>query len=386
MKIRHIIALTVTVLTLGILSSCGADGEQMAPSESGHPENTVTAYIVRIDGKAVGYLSEEDGIDRLTEIFTERKLTELSGSGAEVIRVTVNSELDGEQTAVSADSVTTAEEIADSFYGSGGRISFSVTVSERETRYISFETVYTSSSSHYEGTKAVKTKGQQGERELTYEVTYTDGEESERTLISDTVTKKAVNEEILVGTKKSTASTGSYAWPLKSVYITSSYGGRYLSGKYNFHLGVDLRAASGTSVYAADGGKVIHSGWLSTYGYLIKIQHDNGDQTYYAHLSKLSVSVGSRVYKGQLIAKSGATGNVTGAHLHFELRKNGGTVNPVGYLPSLRSVTFMAYSEVPGSCFAGTEACLSRSVPPASSGSTREREAYRALRRPSHAR
>ena len=80
---------------------------------------------------------------------------------------------------------------------------------------------------------------------------------------------------------------------------------------------------------------MIFVGTASGYGKLIKIQHDNGDVTYYAHLSSYSVKKGDRVYKGQLIAKSGATGRVTGPHLHFEIRKNGVQVNPIKHLPKL---------------------------------------------------
>lgn len=355
------------------LASCGEKDSEDASQKVDTEGLAVNGYIIKIDGKEMGYLSSQEDIAKLETLLSEEKLSELSAADTEVIKVTVNSKLEGDEAVIDASKIMSAEELIKSYRESGGKISFSVTVSEKEIQYISFKTVYNNSSSYYEGTKVIKTKGENGERELVSHVTYVDGEETERELVSDTVTKKAVDEVVLVGTKKSTASTGKYAWPLKSVYITSSYGSRYLNGSYNFHLGVDLRASSGTSVYASDGGKVIHSGWLGTYGYLIKIQHDNGDQTYYAHLSKLNVSVGSRVYKGQVIAKSGATGNVTGAHLHFEIRKNGSTVNPVSYLPSMRNVT-VAYSEAPDSCLAQTESCRSRFALPASLSSIRARE------------
>ena len=174
-----------------------------------------------------------------------------------------------------------------------------------------------------------------GEKRLTYSVEYTGSTETSRVLSEEKTVKAATDRVILVGTKKSTASTGSYAWPTKSVYITSYYGWRTVFGKREYHYGIDLRAAVGTAIYAADGGKVIFAGTASGYGKLIKIQHDNGDLTYYAHLNSFSVKAGDRVYKGQLIAKSGKTGRVTGPHLHFEIRKNGVRVNPVTYLPKL---------------------------------------------------
>ena len=334
----------------------------------------IQAYLIKIDGKEIGYVSSENEKDAVLTLLKEKKLKELQSGSAEVVKITVNSKIESSDALCRPEDIESAEDIVKKYENNGAKISFSVTVNESEIKYISFETVYNNSSSHYEGTKVVKTEGQNGERTLKYEVTYTDGSEETRKLISDTVTKKAVNKVVLLGTKKSTASTGSYAWPLSSVTITSSYGNRYLNGKNGFHYGVDLRASTGTSVYAADGGKVIFAAYNGGYGYLVKIEHDNGDQTYYAHLSKINVSVGSRVYKGQLIAKSGATGNVTGPHLHFEIRKNGSAVNPVRYLPSSKSVA-ISYTSYLESCSLQTTAYLSHSAPRASFCSKREQEA-----------
>lgn len=365
MVLKKLLLCIIPTLFLVFAVSCAESGEVSS--------GEINAYILKIDGTEIGYISNEEEMQKFISLLTDEKRAELEASNTEVIRVSVNNSIESAPALCDASELKSVAEIAQKYYENGGKISFSITVSERETKYISFETVYNNSSSYYEGTKVVKTKGEKGERELEYEVTYTDGIEAERKLVSDNVTKKAVNEVVLLGTKKSTASTGSYAWPLKSVAITSSYGGRYLSGSYDFHLGVDLRASSGTNVYAADGGKVTYAGYMGSYGYLIKVLHDNGDYTYYAHLSKISVSSGSRVYKGQVIAKSGATGNVTGPHLHFEIRKNGGTVNPVNYLPSLRGVT-VAYNTSLESCGLNTEAYQSHSALPASSSSKRARE------------
>ncbi|MBQ9116359.1 MAG: peptidoglycan DD-metalloendopeptidase family protein, partial [Clostridia bacterium] len=215
----------------------------------------------------------------------------------------------------------------------GIRITYAVT--ESEILPIAYETVYKNSSAYYEGTKKVQTSGKNGEKQRIHLVQYENDKEVNKVLMEEKTVKQAVNEVILVGTKKSTASTGSYAWPTKNVYITSNYGWRTVFGKREYHYGIDLRASVGTSIYAADGGKVIYVGTSGGYGKLIKIQHDNGDVTYYAHLNSYSVKKGDRVYKGQLIAKSGKTGRVTGPHLHFEIRKNGVRVNPTKYLPKL---------------------------------------------------
>lgn len=309
--------------------------EQETPddSDTDNEQSEVKAYMLVIDGQNVACLEKEEELEKLKAALIAEKSEALTSGNIEVVEVRLNNTMLLEEVLVRAEDISSAEEVMERFYDAGGKISFSVTVSETETKYISFETVYQNSSSYYEGTKVTKTEGVRGEKQLSYEVTYIDGEESTRNLISEKTIKKPQNKVVLVGTKKSTASTGSYAWPLSSVYITSPFGGRYINSVYSNHYGLDLRAAVGTTVYAADGGKVIYAGTNGNYGKLVKIQHDNGDVTYYAHLSKIEVSVGDRVYKGQEIAKSGATGRVTGPHLHFEIRKNGKAVDPAKYLP-----------------------------------------------------
>ena len=96
---------------------------------------------------------------------------------------------------------------------------------------------------------------------------------------------------------------------------------------------MDFAASAGTPIYAAASGKVIYSGYNSGgYGNLIIIEHSNGYQTYYAHCSRLYANVGEQVSKGDRIAGVGTTGDSTGNHLHFEIRKNGTPVNPANYL------------------------------------------------------
>ena len=124
-------------------------------------------------------------------------------------------------------------------------------------------------------------------------------------------------------------------WPTSVTYVSSLYGYRIdpVGGIVgDFHLGVDIAGPVGTPIYAAQGGKVIRASWFSTYGNCIDIQHPSGLVTRYAHLSSYNVSVGDTVKQGQTIAAMGATGNVTGPHVHFETIINGKTVDPANYL------------------------------------------------------
>ena len=117
--------------------------------------------------------------------------------------------------------------------------------------------------------------------------------------------------------------SGAFIWPA---------GNHFLSGNdyYAGHLGIDIAAGEGAPVYAADAGVVVRAagGWNGGYGNLIMIDHGNGFATVYGHLSQINVSVCQGVGAGSLIGLAGNTGNSFGAHLHFEVRMNGGFINP----------------------------------------------------------
>lgn len=135
--------------------------------------------------------------------------------------------------------------------------------------------------------------------------------------------------------KKGAYAGGSMTWPSPSSSKISSYYGNRLHPilkKYKMHTGIDISAKQGTSIVAANKGTVIMAGWQNGYGYTVVLDHGGGITTLYAHCSKLLVSVGKSVKAGDTIAKVGSTGMSTGPHLHFEVRKNGSTTNPLNYV------------------------------------------------------
>ena len=166
-------------------------------------------------------------------------------------------------------------------------------------------------------------------------VTYVNGVETERTVLSSVTLQEPVTEQRARGTKErpSWHPTGSFRWPC-SGNVTSRFGYRNL--KYSFastnHKGIDIANRKGTPIYASDGSRVVYAGWMSGYGYLVQIDHLNGYVTYYGHNSSLLVSVGETVHKGEQIAKMGSTGNSSGNHCHFEIRYNGVPKNPFNYI------------------------------------------------------
>lgn len=146
-----------------------------------------------------------------------------------------------------------------------------------------------------------------------------------------TIVRKATTTSATVSTATANvAAAQGGIWPTTARYVTSYYGEyRNIGGP---HSGIDIAGRSGDPIYAYKSGLVIFSGWSNGYGYLVKIDHGNGVITYYAHCSKLLVTAGDTVEMGQIISKEGSTGYSTGPHLHFEIRINGKTVNPYGYI------------------------------------------------------
>ena len=122
--------------------------------------------------------------------------------------------------------------------------------------------------------------------------------------------------------------------PVLQGFYSSNYGYRIdpMTGRSSFHTGVDIIAPPGTQVMAAAGGVVSAVDMHTEYGNMVDVDHDNGLTSRYAHLSKSMVKVGDVVMKGQLIALVGATGRVTGPHLHFEVREKGVPLNPNKFL------------------------------------------------------
>jgi len=135
-----------------------------------------------------------------------------------------------------------------------------------------------------------------------------------------------------VGRRESAATRAglAFVWPVQGK-LTSRFGSR----RGRRHEGIDVSAARGTTVRAAEGGRVIHAGTgLGAYGKTIIVKHAGEYRTVYAHNHRILVKRGQFVVKGQVIAEVGSTGNATGPHLHFEVRRHDRPEDPIGHLPS----------------------------------------------------
>lgn len=204
------------------------------------------------------------------------------------------------------------------------------TVSMQEV--VPYSTIEEKDASLYEGSTIVTQQGTDGLKVVDAIVTTINGVETGRSVLSENILVAAVDQVVKKGTKELPKASGTgMATPAAGV-LTSRFGSRW--GRN--HNGIDMSASVGTAIYAADNGTVTYSEYNNGgYGYMMKIDHGNGLETYYAHCSELLVPAGTVVAKGDVIAKVGNTGRSTGAHLHFEVRLNGTPIDPMTYLSGL---------------------------------------------------
>lgn len=209
------------------------------------------------------------------------------------------------------------------------------TRTDQET--VPFDVVTKTDSSLASGKTKITQAGSDGQKDVTYTYVQKNDKIVSKSVVDEKVIKEPVDQVVAKGAQRTvvvaSASRGSgkvsgLGWPLNS-NINSYYG--YRNGRQ--HTGIDLAGHTGDPFVAAASGKVVSAGWGGGYGNMIVIDHGNGVTTRYAHASKLLVSVGKSVSKGQTIGLVGSTGNSTGPHLHFEVIINGSTVNPLNNLP-----------------------------------------------------
>lgn len=159
--------------------------------------------------------------------------------------------------------------------------------------------------------------------------------EAERLAAEEAARQAAIYAQAKVATESASYGSGNISginlsFPLNvSPLITSRFGES--GSRYYVHTGVDLATSLGTPIYPIASGTVIFAGWQGSYGYLVKVDHGDGIQSWYAHCSEIYVSEGDFVSPDTCISAVGSTGNSTGPHLHLEIRINGEPVNPLNY-------------------------------------------------------
>lgn len=200
-------------------------------------------------------------------------------------------------------------------------------VEVNEEQEVYYQTINRDDDTMAKGERVVERKGENGEKEVHSINSYINYMEAKREIISEKIIKEPVNERVIRGKSDDSFASLNLKRPTRGG-ISSGFGRRWGS----FHSGVDINADFGDDVFAADSGVVTMSKYLGNYGNIIEIDHKNGYKTRYAHLSAMYKKIGDKVSKGELIAKVGTSGRVTGPHLHFEILVNNTPVDPMIYL------------------------------------------------------
>lgn len=290
-------------------------------------------YAISVGGTVVGAHEQESA---LTEI-TDGLLRAYAPQGAEAARFAQTVEIS--KTLVSSDTPRDPDVIRmlldPENEGSDYRLAVEAIVTDTRTEAIPYDRSFTEDGTLYEGDEAIVIHGEPGVRAITSRASYVNGTLRSVALVGSVVQRAPVTELVARGTmpRPATASYGEYIWPSDGV-VTSDFGYRRVAVGSSNHQGIDIGGSRGQPIVAADGGEVIFSGWCNGYGYMVKIRHDNGDLTYYAHCCELLVAEGELVARGQQIGKMGSTGVSSGVHCHFEIRPGGeAPVDPMLYLP-----------------------------------------------------
>ena len=208
-------------------------------------------------------------------------------------------------------------------------VSVKVVMEKFKVETIDFKHITEQDATMLKGESKVKQEGKAGQKEVLYTITSENGVRTNKQVTNEVVTAEPVDYINVVGTKViPSRGTGTFAWPAVGGYVSSHMGPRWGTQ----HRGIDIARPSNRTIKATDNGVVTFTGWDGSYGNKVVIDHNNGYETTYAHLSSINVSVGQIVEQGSNIGIMGSTGNSTGIHLHFEVRKNGALVDPLSVL------------------------------------------------------
>lgn len=199
------------------------------------------------------------------------------------------------------------------------------------TATISREVISIPNDDEYKTFSEILVEGSDGVQEITTSIIKVNGIQESENITNEVILIEPIAKQVSVGTLEELPkrALGSFIYPVSGARLSSGFGQRWGT----LHKGIDLACSANTPIRASDGGTVVFSGWNSGgYGYMVKIDHENGYETIYAHNTSNAVSVGQKVAQGEIIAYVGSTGDSTGNHVHFEIIKNGANQNPLNHI------------------------------------------------------
>ena len=282
-------------------------------------------YAVTINGEAVGYTDDKNGLQKKINEYMQGKEEE------NIAFIDIETLPEYSLCFVKRNNISNSEEIFNKIASSGTTYYeyYAITLKDEEKYYVT-------KTEAEDAIKTLKDKDSTNINDIGYTQKYSTEEQSytdQATIVAGLYKKRIVNTTPYFSGTITTAKLDlgiSLIKPIASGYTITSRFGQRSSGT---HTGLDIAAPMGTNIHAAASGTVVTSGWSDYgYGYHVVISHGNGVYTLYGHCSRLYATVGDVVNQGDTIAAVGSTGNSTGPHLHLEIRVNGQKLNPQYYL------------------------------------------------------
>lgn len=283
-------------------------------------------YAVTINGEAVGYTDDKNGLQKKINEYMQGKEEE------NIAFIDIETLPEYSLCFVKRNNISNSEEIFNKIASSGTTYYeyYAITLKDEEKYYVATKT------EAEDAIKTLKDKDSTNIDDIGYTQKYGTEEQNytdQATIVAGLYKKRIVNTTPYFSGTITTAKLDlgiSLIKPIASGYTITSRFGQRSSGT---HTGLDIAAPMGTNIHAAASGTVVTSGWSDYgYGYHVVISHGNGVYTLYGHCSRLYANVGDVVNQGDTIAAVGSTGNSTGPHLHLEIRVNGQKLNPQYYL------------------------------------------------------
>lgn len=280
-------------------------------------EGREACVSIDVNGESAARLKTKEEAYRAVELLAK-------SYGAEVGDVV--SEYTISETSEIITKILSAEEAAREMSTSGALVFVHVEETVKETE-IAFEEIKEEDPTLAKGLNVVVQEGVAGKKTEKTVTVFENGKETEKSNYEQ-IDAEPVNRVVRVGTGDMVGlSEKSLPWPVDGTF-TSEFGKRW--GRN--HNGVDIAAKTGTYIYAPCSGKVVFADTKSGYGNYVIIDHGNGYETTYAHMNSINVSLGQKVSVGDVVGTVGTTGRVTGAHLHFEVLKDGTYTDPMKYI------------------------------------------------------
>ncbi len=335
----------LTVLTEKALASSPADDETIISQLDEQLAIKAEAFALRVDNESEVYVKDREAYEETIQLIKETAVTEeeleqfeqqqaktelpeLKAGESRITDISFSQPVNGLSKQIDPKQVMEPKQAAEYVTDELG-VDVLVSKAEKALKNMPYETVKKDSKDIYIGETEVSQKGKRGEKAVSYAVREVNGERVGRSETREKILEEPADKIILEGEKELPGvGTGEFTWPADGGYVSSKKGQRW--GRA--HKGIDIAQPDTFDIASADHGTVTKAGAAGTFGNRVVVDHKNGYETIYAHLSSIDVEVGDKVSPHTKLGDMGTTGRSTGIHLHFELSYEGQDRDPLDYV------------------------------------------------------